>query len=127
MRRLFLQFLLVVVMLVTAGTLWQILLMTLLFTLRSTMSKVSGFLMNPATVWIPWFDFSGTNDENLRIGCAKGKPEYAFEDVFIDEIAIWSRALSEDEIRTAMRGNFLAVSPKDKVATTWSSIKRKAF
>ena len=65
MRRLFLQFLLVVVMLVTAGTLWQILLMTLLFTLRSTMSKVSGFLMNPATVWIPWFDFSGTNDENL--------------------------------------------------------------
>ena len=73
------------------------------------------------------FAFSGTNDEDLRIGCAKGKPEYAFENGFIDEVAIWSRALGEDEIRTAMRGPLFPVSPKDKVATTWGDIKRKAF
>ena len=73
------------------------------------------------------FDFRGINDQDLRIGCAKGKPEYAFEDGYIDEVAIWSRALSEDEIQIAMRGPLLPVSPKDKVATTWGDIKRDAF
>lgn len=73
------------------------------------------------------FDFRGTNDEDLRIGCAKGKPGYAFEDGSIDEVAIWSRALSEDEIKTAMRGPLFPVSPKNKVATTWGDIKRNAF
>ena len=57
----------------------------------------------------------------------KNKPQYAFEDGSIDEVAIWSRALSEDEIKGAMRGPLLSVSPKDKVATTWGNIKRKAF
>lgn len=70
------------------------------------------------------FDFIGVNDEDLRIGCVKGKPEYAFKDGFIDEVAIWSRALSEDEIKTAMRGPLFPISPKDKVATTWGQLKR---
>ena len=72
-------------------------------------------------------DFSGTNEEDLRIGCAKNKPQYAFEGGSIDEVAIWNRVLSEDEVRTAMRGPLLMVSPKGKVTTTWSNIKRKAF
>ena len=70
------------------------------------------------------FQFKGINDEDLRIGCAKNKPEYAFENGAIDEVAIWSRALSEDEIRSAMQSSFLAVSPKGKIATTWSNIKQ---
>ena len=70
------------------------------------------------------FDFRGINDQDLRIGCAKGKPEYAFKDGYIDEVAIWDRALSEDEIKTAMRGPLFPVSSKDKVATTWADIKR---
>lgn len=73
------------------------------------------------------FIFNGINDHDLRIGCAKGKPEYAFEDGSIDEVAIWNRVLSEDEIKRAMRGPLLSVSPKDKGATTWGNIKRKAF
>ena len=73
------------------------------------------------------FRFVGTNDEDLRIGCVKGKPQYAFEDGVIDEVAIWRRALSEDEIKTAMRGPLFPVSPKDKVATTWGNLKRRAF
>ncbi|MCY3741784.1 MAG: LamG domain-containing protein [Candidatus Poribacteria bacterium] len=72
-------------------------------------------------------DFSSTNEEDLRIGCAKNKPQYAFEGGSIDEVAIWSRALSEDEVRTVMRGPLLAVSPKGKVTTTWGDIKRKGF
>ena len=66
------------------------------------------------------------NDEDLRIGCAKGKKEYAFDHGLIDEVAIWSRALTESEVRTAMQGNFLAVSPRDKISTTWGDIKRRA-
>lgn len=72
-------------------------------------------------------NFKGTNEEDLRIGCVKNKPHYAFEGGSIDEVSIWSRALSEDEVRAAMRGPLLAVSPKDKIATTWGTIKRKAF
>ena len=72
-------------------------------------------------------NFNGANDKDLRIGCVEGKPEYAFEDGSIDEVAIWSRALSEAEIRTAMRGPLLAVSPTDKAATAWGDIKRKVY
>ncbi|MCY3552542.1 MAG: LamG domain-containing protein [Candidatus Poribacteria bacterium] len=75
----------------------------------------------------PPFIFNGINEEDLRIGCAKGKSEYAFEGGSIDEVAIWNRALSETEIRAVMRGALFAVSPKDKVATTWGNIKRKAL
>ncbi|MDE0682818.1 MAG: LamG domain-containing protein [Candidatus Poribacteria bacterium] len=72
-------------------------------------------------------NFNGANNKDLRIGCVKNKPNYAFEDGSIDEVAIWNRALSETEIRTAMRRPLLSVSPKDKVATTWGNIKRKSF
>ena len=72
-------------------------------------------------------NFNGANDKDLRIGCVENKPEYAFEDGSIDEVAIWNRALSGTEIRDAMRGNLLAVSPKDKVATIWGNIKQKVF
>ena len=72
-------------------------------------------------------NFNGANDKDLRIGCVENKPEYAFEDGSIDEVAIWNRALSGIEIRDAMRGNLLAVSLKDKAATIWGNIKRKAF
>lgn len=73
------------------------------------------------------FSFTGINDQDLRIGCAKGEPRYAFENGFIDEVAIWSRALGEDEIKTAMQGPLFPVSLKNKVAMTWGDIKRKQF
>ena len=69
-------------------------------------------------------NFEGINEEDLRIGCVKNMPQYAFEGGSIDEVAIWSRALSEDEVRAAMRGPLLSVSPKDKIATTWGNIRR---
>ena len=69
-------------------------------------------------------DFQGTNDQDLRIGCSKDRPNYTFENGSIDEAAIWRRALSEDEISEIMNEGFLAVSPLDKAATTWGNIKR---
>ena len=71
------------------------------------------------------FDFKGTNDQDLRIGCSKDRARYTFEDGSIDEAAVWRRALSEAEIKEIANEGFLAVSPLDKVATTWGSIKRK--
>ena len=90
---------------------------------------LDGKIVNPPGNLPPAFQFHfrGINDEDLRIGCVKNKPEYAFKNGSIDEVAIWSRALSEDEIRSAMRGSWLAVSPKHKIATTWGNIKREAF
>ena len=44
----------------------------------------------------------------------------------IDEVRIWNRALTEDEINEQMdKGylEFLAVDPKLKLATTWSNLK----
>ena len=70
--------------------------------------------------------FAEVNDQALRIGCAKDRPQYAFDNGAIDEVALWSRSLTQTEIRTVMKGNMLAVSPKDKVATTWAGIKRRA-
>ena len=69
------------------------------------------------------FEFSGTNDLDLRIGCAKNHPQYTFKNGSIDEVGLWQRALMQSEIREVM-GGALVVSPKDKAATTWGSIKR---
>ena len=71
------------------------------------------------------FNFFGDNDADLRIGCAKNVPHLTFINGSIDEAAVWKRALSETEIKQAMSGNFLAVSPTDKVATTWANMKKR--
>ncbi len=72
------------------------------------------------------FDFLGTNDQDLRIGCSKDRPQYSFEGGSIDEAAVWRRALSDDEVKEIMNEEFLAVSPLDKATTTWGRLKRNA-
>ena len=70
------------------------------------------------------FDFFGGNDAEVRIGCAKSRPQFTFVNGSIDEAAVWRRALSDNEIQQAMKGDFLAVSPSDKMPTTWADIKK---
>ena len=43
----------------------------------------------------------------------------------MDEFYIFGRALSEDEIKEVMDGEFLAVEPEGKLATTWGSLKTR--
>ncbi len=46
----------------------------------------------------------------------------------VDEVRLWNRALSDDEIEMSMNvgeGDFLDVNPKDKLATSWGKIKRQ--
>ena len=72
------------------------------------------------------FNFVGDNDADVRIGCAKERAHVTFVNGSIDEAAVWQRELSDDEINQAMSGGVLAVSPSDKVATTWANIKKRA-
>ena len=70
-------------------------------------------------------NFTGTNDQDLRIGCSKDRTNYTFDNGIIDDAAIWSRALSEAEIKEVMNGGLLEVTPKYKATTTWGKIKQK--
>jgi len=45
-------------------------------------------------------------------------------DGIIDEVKIWNKALTEDEIEIAMKGGASVEPSTDKLATTWSRIKK---
>ena len=72
------------------------------------------------------FKLVTANDMDMRIGCVKDRPQFNFRNGSIDEVGVWRRALSQAEIKEAMK-DFLAVSSKDKVATTWGDIKHRAI
>lgn len=62
-------------------------------------------------------------DVVFRIG--KSQTDLAGTVCSVDEVAIYKRALSEDEIKSDMNnGVFFDVSPKGKLATTWGNLKR---
>lgn len=50
-------------------------------------------------------------------------PGGRFMDCTLDEVRIWNRVLSEDEIKEAMTGVLLPVGPKEFLTTTWGSVK----
>ena len=66
----------------------------------------------------------GANDDPWRVGQDCDRPQYVFAGI-IDEVRLWNRALSEDEINTFMeRGvDALAVEAAGKLSTTWSRLK----
>jgi len=70
------------------------------------------------------FDFAGTNDSPLRIGCSKDRANYTFNGA-IDEVIIYSRALGKTEVNNVMNNGIAAVSPSGKLTTTWSAIKKQ--
>ena len=62
-------------------------------------------------------------DVVFRIG--KSQTGLAGTVCLVDEVAIYNRVLSEDEINQDMnQGVFYAVSPGGKLATTWANLKR---
>jgi len=50
-------------------------------------------------------------------------PEERFFKGMIDEVAIFNRALSAEEIQEAMQGIETAVKPEDKLTATWGEVK----
>ena len=69
--------------------------------------------------------YAGTMPENtasVTIG-KRSKAEECFFNGMIDEVAIFNRALSEEEIQAAMGGIETAVEPEGKLASSWGSVK----
>ena len=58
---------------------------------------------------------------DLRIGHRLGSAH--FFNGLMDEVAIFEKALDEDEIKEAMAGLVMAVWPAGKLSTCWGSIK----
>jgi len=57
---------------------------------------------------------------NVELG---RRPNCCPLDGILDDLTIWNRALSQDEIRQAMDGNFASVKPSGKLAITWGFLK----
>ena len=55
---------------------------------------------------------------DTRAGCTERN-----QPCFIDEASVWSRVLSEAEIRELMNGGLTAVEPGYKISTLWGNIK----
>lgn len=72
----------------------------------------------------PYLVFEGQPVE-IAVGRSTEDPvmEACYWDGLIDEVAIWNRALSEDEINQLMKGLPLEVLPAGKLSTTWAQIK----
>lgn len=69
------------------------------------------------------FDLPDLDEVIIYIGTGEAPGTWTVEDSTFDEVTIWDKALSADEIKEAMNGGMMAVSPKEKVSTTWSCIK----
>jgi len=72
------------------------------------------------------WEYAGTMPENtasVTIG-KRSKAAGCFFTGMIDEVIIFSRALSMDEIQESMEGIRTAVKPAGKLTTTWAGIKR---
>ena len=72
------------------------------------------------------FKLNCTTDKPLFVGSGVERPQYVFDGA-IDEVAIFNRALSQDEIKKAMEGidKMLPVELVSCLTTTWGHIKEK--
>ncbi|MBD3181210.1 hypothetical protein GF312_02890 [Candidatus Poribacteria bacterium] len=73
----------------------------------------------------PFTPLDISNDYPLIIGANAEPAAHVMFKGVVDEVAVYNRALTEDEILTAMDGKvILAVEPGNKAATLWAEIKR---
>ena len=91
--------------------------------------KIILYLDGAAVASKPLAGEKTVNNAYLSIGCRKdaGNPNQFFGGI-IDEVAMFTRALTDADIQKAMNGleGFLAVTPSSRsLATTWSQIKTK--
>lgn len=63
------------------------------------------------------------NNTPMRIGVDFNDEDKRFFDGSIDEVAVFNRALTEEEIQTAMKGDILAVNAAGKLPITWGRLK----
>ena len=81
--------------------------------------------------------FIGSKDENIVfqkweqaeifVGAGEGPNTHPIEDAIIDEVVIYSKALSENEVKASMElgvAGVLAVEAENKLAVTWGQLKQ---
>lgn len=73
---------------------------------------------------LAWGGPMPSNDVALRIGMRPQQEAYAINGT-VDEVAIYHRALSQDDIQVAIESGIIqaAVTTSSKLTTTWGSIK----
>ena len=68
---------------------------------------------------------TGLNTHPVHINGFGNPPNARWYDGTIDEVAIYNRALSDQEVETIMKsGVFASVTPSEKLSTTWGIIRR---
>lgn len=81
-------------------------------------------------------EFLGSEPENIEfpkwkqaeifVGAGEGPNTHPVEDAIIDEVVIYSKALTEEEVKASMElgvAGVLAVEAKSKLAVTWGQLK----
>ncbi len=70
--------------------------------------------------------FGKYKNANIYVGAGEGPNTHPIEDAIIDEVVIYSKALSEEEIKASMElgvAGVLSVEAKDKLTVTWGQLK----
>lgn len=64
-------------------------------------------------------------DVTIYVGTGEKPGTWTVEDLAMDEIMIWNKALDEKEMKIVMQGSkiFMAVDANSKLATTWGNLK----
>ena len=61
----------------------------------------------------------------VYLGTGEAPGTWTVEDAVFDEVMIWDKALSEEEVGEMMAGDILAVAYSGKLATTWARVKKQ--
>ena len=62
---------------------------------------------------------------SVYLGTGESPSAWLVEDCAFDDVMIWDKALTEDEVNTIMSGGLTAVAPGGKLESTWAAIKSK--
>jgi hypothetical protein len=60
---------------------------------------------------------------SVYLGAGESPGTWPAEDCAFDDVMIWDKALTEDEVNTIMGGGITAVAPSGKLAATWAGMK----
>ena len=71
------------------------------------------------------FELPDFDEVTLFVGTGESPAAWQVEDLAIDEVMIWDKALDEDEMKAVMEGSKIltAVDANGKLAATWGLLK----
>ena len=93
--------------------------------LQATRGIMKGYINGQEDSGKASFQETLVTKQNLAVGGGQGREPSADESFvgYIDEVAVYQRAMDADEIASIAEGG-TSVEPEGKLVTTWSRIKR---